>query len=1124
MHRQAHGNRPALRLWAAAALILGVVLALASAQRPARATLEDSITYTVSQSPAMGAVLQVGQVLAFSVNVTDAPNAYSGPVVFDLRKPANTTYAGFGQQSGNIITACADNTPGAGYVRCTVGAGGSLPSNALTTGGTEIVINLTVDAAAAGAAYTDNTIQALFLDPGTGFRNSGDAADPVGGGDSIDGSVGGFTVANILGVSPNITVAASAFPTSLYEGSLSTITVNFSHALGALDATVQPIDVSVTNGDVQAGTVSCPNGTGVPSVAANTARCTGSTVANGSTMSFQVRSRDTSAGDDMVATLIAPSLGLTALEAAGAPAGTANVTVAVSEVGLESASAPPWALGAPISVCTATVFADIVSDSAAGSGQGAGVAGTANLASATPLASSDFTVTGPGGAVASSYLDGSTCGAGQSGVSFTAGTPGSYTVTAGYNGDTTSFATQGVTRGTNVLSLAVQANNPAPAVSGLSPASGTAGGPTFTLTVNGSNFVAGSVVRWNGSDRATTYVSASQLTASINSIDIASAGSATVTVFNPAPGGGASGGSTFTVTGAPNPAPGIGTLSPSTANAGSAGFTLTVYGTSFVSGATVLWNGASRTTTFISSTQLLAAIPSADIASVGSANVSVSNPAPGGGTSLTLPFTIAAAPNGQPVLATVSPSAGNVGGAAFTLTVNGSGFGPASVVRWNGSDRTTAHISATQLTAAIPASDLAATGSASITVFTPAPGGGTSNATTFAINNPAPAITGLSPSSAPAASGTFTLTVNGSGFVNGSKVRWNGSDRTTFFVSATQLTATIDSGDVANAGTAPVTVFNVAPGGGTSPASTFTITNAAPGTPTLSPNNVIAGSGALTLTVDGTGFTSASKVRWNGQDRTTTFESATRLTAAISAADVAAAGTANVLVFTPAPGGGTSPAAVFTVANPLPAVSALSPSTTPAHGAAFTLTVTGSNFVQASIVRWNGLDRPTTFVNSGQLTAAVTAADILTEGTADVTVYSPAPGGGISGSQAFTIGTPATTPTDQLVALTGPTGQPVGRSRLVFRATTGNLSGVSAVSFVIRRVSDGKYWNGATGAWQADVFANGGADSDGDLSWTYEVTGAARRLFLSTQVEIEVRGTVSGLPYAGTVKPSMLVR
>ncbi|MFN8506419.1 MAG: hypothetical protein U0547_02480 [Dehalococcoidia bacterium] len=1124
MTHQARGHRLARRSWAAAALLLGLFLALGPAQRPARATTEDAITYTISQSPALGAVLQVGQVLAFSVNITDAPNAHSGPVVFDLRKPANTTYAGFGQQAGNIITSCADNTPSAGYVRCTIGAGGAQPGGALSTGGTEIVINLTIDPSAAGTIYSDNTIAGIVSDPGTGFRNSGDAADTIGGGDSYDASVGGFTVANILGANANITVATAASPAALFEGSLTTVTVSFSHALGSLGPTVQPVDVSVTNGDVQAGTVSCPNGTGVASVTSNTARCTGSTIASGSTLSFQVRTRDTAAGDDLVATLVAPSLGLPANEAASAPAGTAITTVTVSEVGLESTSSPAWALGVPIAVCTATVFADIVSDSAAGSAQAAGVAGTSNLTPVSPLASGDFTVTGPGGAISYSYLDSSTCGGAQSGVSFTPNNAGSYTVTAGYNGDTTSLSTQAVTRGTNVLSLAVQANNPVPAISGLSPATTTAGGGTFTLTVNGSSFVAGSVVRWNGSDRSTTYVNGGQLTATITSADIAAAGSATVTVYNPAPGGGSSGGSTFSIGGAPNPAPGISSLSPSSANAGSAGFTLTVYGTSFVSGATVLWNGANRSTTFISSTQLLATIAAADIASVGTANVSVTNPAPGGGTSLTLPFSIGSAPNGQPSLGSISPSAGNVGGTGFTLTVNGSSFTASSVVRWNGSDRTTTFVSATQLTAAIPASDLAATGSASITVSTPAPGGGTSNAASFAINNPAPAVTGLNPSSAPAASGTFTLTVNGTGFVNGSKVRWNGNDRTTFFTSATQLTATIDAADVANAGTAAVTVFNLAPGGGTSPASTFTITNAAPGTPSLSPNNVVAGSAAFTLTVDGTGFTSASKVRWNGQDRPTVFESATRLTADITAADISAAGTANVVVFTPAPGGGTSPAAVFTIANPLPAVSALSPTSTAANGAAFTLTVTGSNFVRASIVRWNGLDRPTTFVNSGQLTAAITAADILAEGTADVTVFNAAPGGGISASQTFTIGTPATTATDQLVALTGTAGQPFGRSRLTFRATTGNLSGISAVSFVIKRASDGKYWNGATSSWQSDVFANGGTDSDGDLAWTYEVTGAARRQFVSTQVEIEVRATVSGLPYAGTAKPTMLIR
>ena len=47
-------------------------------------------------------------------------------------------------------------------------------------------------------------------------------------------------------------------------------------------------------------------------------------------------------------------------------------------------------------------------------------------------------------------------------------------------------------------------------------------------------------MRWNGSDRATTYVNDTQLSASIPGADIATAGSASVTVFNPAPGGGTS--------------------------------------------------------------------------------------------------------------------------------------------------------------------------------------------------------------------------------------------------------------------------------------------------------------------------------------------------------------------------------------------------------------------------------------------------------------------------------------------------------------------------------------------------------------------------------------------------------
>ena len=72
--------------------------------------------------------------------------------------------------------------------------------------------------------------------------------------------------------------------------------------------------------------------------------------------------------------------------------------------------------------------------------------------------------------------------------------------------------------------------------------------------------------------------------------------------------------------------------------------------------------------------------------------------------------------------------------AAFTLTVNGTNFVSSSVVRWKGADRTTTYVNSTKLTAAILASDIAAAGSASVTVFNPAPGGGLSNAVSFLVS------------------------------------------------------------------------------------------------------------------------------------------------------------------------------------------------------------------------------------------------------------------------------------------------------------------------------------------------------------------------------------------------------
>jgi hypothetical protein len=91
-------------------------------------------------------------------------------------------------------------------------------------------------------------------------------------------------------------------------------------------------------------------------------------------------------------------------------------------------------------------------------------------------------------------------------------------------------------------------SNPAPHITSINPSSTTNGGGAFTLTVNGSNFLTNSVVKWNGSIRYTTYVNTGVLSAQILASDILFPGTGDVTVFNGAPGGGISNNSPFTIT------------------------------------------------------------------------------------------------------------------------------------------------------------------------------------------------------------------------------------------------------------------------------------------------------------------------------------------------------------------------------------------------------------------------------------------------------------------------------------------------------------------------------------------------------------------------------------------------
>jgi hypothetical protein len=126
--------------------------------------------------------------------------------------------------------------------------------------------------------------------------------------------------------------------------------------------------------------------------------------------------------------------------------------------------------------------------------------------------------------------------------------------------------------------------------------------------------------------------------------------------------------------------------------------------------------------------------------------------------------------------------------------------------------------------------------------------------------NPVPATTSISPTTMPYGSASFTMTVNGSNFISGSSVLFNGLAVATTYVSATQLTAVISPAVVTSGGNFNVTVINGPPGGGTSNAQTFTVTLATTTLSVLAVSGTYGGSVTLsaTLTSGGSGVSGRS--------------------------------------------------------------------------------------------------------------------------------------------------------------------------------------------------------------------------------------------------------------------------
>ncbi len=210
-----------------------------------------------------------------------------------------------------------------------------------------------------------------------------------------------------------------------------------------------------------------------------------------------------------------------------------------------------------------------------------------------------------------------------------------------------------------------------------------------------------------------------------------------------------------TTIGTPTPASTIVTLSPGSVNVGGPPFILTVNGGTFVSSSVVQWNLVPLTTTFVSSSQLTALVPTSDIAQAATVSITVytagaaqSNPSQGilvQDESNALPFLVSGGGNPVPTISSLQPSTIAAGTAtSFTLKVIGTQFVQGAVVNWANPISTplsTTYVSATEVDAAVTPSLVQTAGTARVSVTTPPggtqnTGGGTSTTLPFTITDP----------------------------------------------------------------------------------------------------------------------------------------------------------------------------------------------------------------------------------------------------------------------------------------------------------------------------------------------------------------------------------------------------
>ncbi|MGE0884001.1 MAG: kelch repeat-containing protein [Blastocatellales bacterium] len=362
-----------------------------------------------------------------------------------------------------------------------------------------------------------------------------------------------------------------------------------------------------------------------------------------------------------------------------------------------------------------------------------------------------------------------------------------------------------------------------------------------------------------------------------------------------------------------------GNITPSQVTAGSPTTQFIITGSGFTAASIVLFNGQQQQTTFVSSTELRANVPSSLLQIPGYASLVVQTPQADGSTSTTPPQVVqivASSPSTRPNISSLSPPSATVGANLSSITINGSNLINGSTqVLFNGQSREiiSAQSSPTKLVFQPLSSDFSTAGTATVQVKN---AGGSSNTVGFPITSlPSPAISNLNPSSVIAGTALNEIAINGANLLNPNgvtQVLWNGQIRS--YVanrsSATQIIFLPLSSDLSQPGIATVRVIHRTSANGdivaTSNVVNFTITQVqGPVINLLTPASVtvpIANTGSIAdqiLTVTGNNFDTNAVVRLNGVSMPTNFINTTRLVTVIKGAVIATQTSLNVSVINP---------------------------------------------------------------------------------------------------------------------------------------------------------------------------------------------------------------------------------